>query len=124
MIESKHTGSDFKAFIGSKDFELSRDFYIALGFTLNFEQESIAEFELGGSKFYLQRYYQRQWCRNTMLHITVNDANAWYEHVSEVLKRRRFGTAKANPPKIEDYGARVTHVWDPSGVLLHLAEPL
>jgi hypothetical protein len=26
------------------------------------------------------------------------------------------------PPKHEDYGARVTYVWDPAGVLLHLAE--
>ena len=117
-------GTDIKAFLGSKDFEVSRDFYRALGFQLNFEQKNLAEFELGGTMFYLQRYYRRQWCNNTMLHITVNDAQVWYEHVAKVLESRSYGSARVLPPKAENYGALVTYVWDPSGILLHLAEPI
>ena len=58
-----------------------------------------------------------------MLHITVNDAQAWYEHATKVFEARRYGAARVKPPKVEDYGAIVTYVWDPSGILLHLAQP-
>lgn len=113
-----------KPFIGSRDFDVSRDFYIALGWKLNFDAGDIAELELGDCRFYLQRYYQKQWCDNSMLHITVEDAHAWYEHVSAILEVRSYGAARAKPPKKQSYGALVTFVWDPVGVLLHFAQPL
>jgi len=90
--------SDIKTFIGSKNFEESRDFYVALGWKLNFE--------------------------NSMLHITIEDAEAWYKHVTAVLEVRSYGAARVRPPKEQDYGALVTFVWDPVGVLLHFAQPL
>ena len=34
------------------------------------------------------------------------------------------GPPRVNPPKEEDYGALVTYIWDPAGVLLHMAQPL
>jgi hypothetical protein len=75
------SATDVKPFIGSFDFESSRDFYIALGWKLNWEKETIAELELGDCRFFLQRYYNKTFCENLMLHITVDDAQAWYEHV-------------------------------------------
>ncbi|MCS5558429.1 MAG: hypothetical protein NZ738_03430 [Oceanospirillaceae bacterium] len=80
--------SDIKTFIGSKNFEESRDFYVAMGWTLNFENGDLAELELGRNSFYLQNYYQRKWCENSMLHITVEDAQAWYDHALRVLEKR------------------------------------
>lgn len=116
--------SDIKAFIGSKNFHESRDFYEAIGFKLNFDAGDIAEFELGNCRFYLQKYYQRKWCENSMLHITVEDAEAWYRHVAGVLQKRKFGAARVKEPSQQSYGALVTFVWDPVGVLLHFAQPL
>ncbi len=116
--------SDIKPFIGSKNFDESRDFYVALGWTVNFDAGTIAELQLGDCRFYLQKYYQRQWCENSMLHITVEDAEAWYQHVTAVLKAKTYGAARVKPPEKQDYGALVTHVWDPVGVLLHFAQPL
>jgi hypothetical protein len=116
--------SDIKAFVGSKNFDESRDFYQAIGFKLKFDTGDLAEFELGISRFYLQKYYQRKWCENSMLHITVEDATAWYQHVSSVLEKRKFGAARAREPSEQPYGALVTFVWDPAGVLLHFAQPL
>ena len=123
-LSDRLEASDIKPFIGSRDFDESRDFYVALGWQLNFDAGDIAELELGGCRFYLQRYYQKQWCDNTMLHITVEDAEAWYQHVTAVLAERTFGAARVRPPKEQDYGALVTFVWDPVGVLLHFAQPL
>ena len=59
-----------------------------------------------------------------MLHITVEDAEAWYQHVAGVLERRKYGAARVKEPAEQPYGALVTHVWDPVGVLLHFAQPL
>ncbi len=116
--------SDVKAFIGSRDFDLSRDFYVAMGFKLNFETGDIAELELGNCRFDLQDYYQRQWCENSMLHITVEDAEAWHRNAQSVLASRTYGAARVKAPEMQDYGALVTHVWDPVGVLLHFAQPV
>ena len=114
--------SDVKPFIGSKDFAVSRDFYVALGWKLNFDGGGIAELELGNSRFYLQKYYQKDWCENTMLHIKVRDAREWYGHVKAILDTQKYGEARVRPPVEQDYGALVTFVWDPAGVLLHFAQ--
>lgn len=118
------SASDMKPFVGSRNFEESREFYTALGWKLKFDNGDLAELELGDDCFYLQKYYQKEWCENSMLHITVEDADAWYQHVKAVLDARSYGAARVRPPKKEDYGAMVTYVWDPVGVLLHLAQPL
>ena len=116
--------SSVKTFIGSKDFNESRDFYISLGWKLNFDRGDIAELELEGSSFYLQKYYQKDWCENTMLYIAVEDAEAWYKYVTTVLENNSFGDARVQAPIKQDYGALVTFVHDPSGVLLHFAQML
>ncbi len=116
--------SHIKPFIGSKNYDESKDFYQAIGWSLVFDSADIAEMQLGDSYFYLQRYYERKWCENSMLHITVEDAQAWYERVKSVLEKRKYGAAKVDPPREQSYGALVTFVWDPVGVLLHFAQPI
>ena len=59
-----------------------------------------------------------------MLHITVSSAQAWFDHVKTVLSARQYGAARVKPPKPEDYGALVTYIWDPVGILLHMAQPI
>ncbi len=115
--------SRLQTFVGTKEFEVSRDFYRALGWTVNWEQDALAELSLHGCTFYLQRYYQKEWCNNSMLHLTVEDAQAWYEHIQNLLKERSFGAARVKAPKKESHGALVTYMWDPSGVLWHLSQP-
>jgi catechol 2,3-dioxygenase-like lactoylglutathione lyase family enzyme len=116
--------SDIKPFIGSKNYEESRDFYVAMGWVLNFDTGDISEMQLGTQRFYLQNYYQRNWCQNSMLHISVEDAQSWYTHAVNTLASKKHGAAKVRPPTEQDYGALVTFVWDPAGVLLHFAQHL
>lgn len=115
---------DVKPFVGSREFDLSRDFYVALGWRLNFETSGLAELELGGARFYLQRFYSKDWCENSMLYIPVDDAAAWFDHVERVLEDDRFAPARVQPPAVQEHGAIVTYVWDPSGILLHFAQDL
>ena len=116
--------SIIRSFIGSRDFEESKAFYQAIGFSLTHDSPDIAELTLGDYSFYLQRYYEKKWCENSMLHITVEDAQAWYDRISQVLEANRYGAARLDPPREQSYGALVTFVWDPVGVLLHFAQPI
>ncbi len=114
--------TDVRPFIGSRDFEVSKAFYEALGWTTEYLDDQLALMANGGHRFYLQRYYQKDWLENTMLHLTVADAAACHAQIAAVLVNGAYGDARVAPPKQEDYGALVTYVWDPSGVLLHLAQ--
>lgn len=48
--------------------------------------------------------------------------SACAERIKEPLASGRFPGARVSQPKRESYGAIVTYVWDPAGVLLHLAQ--
>ena len=52
------------------------------------------------------------------------DARAWHDHAKAVIDTGNYGPARLWEPKEESYGSLVTYVWDPSGVLLHFAQPL
>jgi hypothetical protein len=114
--------SEVRPFLPSKDFALSKNFYAALGWAVRWSDEQLAVMENGSSRLYLQNYYQKEWAENTMLQISVADARGCHEQVSELLASRTYGDARTAEPKDEPYGALVTYVWDPCGVLLHLAQ--
>ncbi|MCA9838479.1 MAG: hypothetical protein KC422_16295 [Trueperaceae bacterium] len=117
------TASDVKVFVPALDFAKSLEFYQALGWQLNWQApDGLAELELAGQRFYLQDYYNKDWAENFMLHITVEDAKAWWKHAAKVIADGSYDNVKLREPKVEDYGALVTHLIDPSGVLLHFAQ--
>ncbi len=114
--------SDLRPFIPAKDFALSKQFYASLGWKLKDLDDRLALVQLGDQHFYIQNYYLKEVAENCMLHVTVEDAQAWYLHVSSVLRDKRFHEARVQPPKQQPYGAIVTFVHDPTGVLLHLCQ--
>ena len=114
--------SDIRTFIPSSDFELSKDFYGALGFEVDAIDVNLALLSVGDQAFYLQRYYVKDWAENSMLFLTVADAQACFEQIDALLSGGRFPGARVAAPKREAYGAVVTYMWDPAGVLLHLAQ--
>jgi catechol 2,3-dioxygenase-like lactoylglutathione lyase family enzyme len=114
--------SDLRPFIPAKDFVLSQRFYTSLGWKVKEVDPPLALVQLGDRHFYIQDYYSKEVAENSMLHITVDDAQAWYEHVASVLRDSKFAGARVQSPKRQPYGALVTFVHDPTGVLLHLCQ--
>ena len=116
--------SDVKVFVPAMNFSHSLDFYAAMGWTVNWraDDDNLAELELAGNRLYLQNFYNEDWANNFMMHITVDDARAWWEHASKVIKDGGYQSARTREPEEQSYGALVTFVWDPSGVLLHFAQ--
>ena len=116
--------NDLKVFVPAKDFALSKRFYAALGFHANWEEGDLAELEIGGVRFLLQNLYEPTWAGHFMFHARVDDAAAWARHARAVIASGDYPGTKVEGPREESWGFRVTYVWDPSGVLLHFAEPL
>lgn len=116
------TATDVRAFIPARDFATSTRFYAALGWPTRQVADGLALVQVAQAQhFYVQDYYLREVAENTMLHLTVEDAQAWYLRAREAIARD-FPDARVQPPKLQPYGAWVTFVHDPSGVLLHLCQ--
>jgi len=74
---------EIKAFIPSKDFELSKAFYTDLGFTMASEGGGVAYFRFGNSSFLLQDFYKKAYADNFTMHLLVEDVTAWYKQIEK-----------------------------------------
>jgi predicted enzyme related to lactoylglutathione lyase len=123
MTVSDLSVSAVRPFLPAKDFALSKRFYAALGWDTRDVGPGLALVRLtADQQVYLQNYYVKELAENTMIHVTVADATAWHEHVSALLRGGDFPEARVQPPTRQAYGAVVTFVHDPAGVLLHLCQ--
>jgi predicted lactoylglutathione lyase len=109
-------------FVPARNFAVSKGFYKRLGWKLNWEDAELAEMEIADQRFLLQNFYAREWAENFMIHVSIDDAQAWFDLAKNVVDTGQYLEAKVSPPARQAYGAVVTHLWDPSGVLLHLAQ--
>ena len=115
--------SDIRAFVPAKDFALSKRFYAALGWETRDVGPGLALVRLDdGQHFYIQDYYVKDVAENSMLHVTVEDAQAWHAHVASMLRGGDFPGARVQEPSRQPYSASVVFLHDPTGVLLHLCE--
>jgi catechol 2,3-dioxygenase-like lactoylglutathione lyase family enzyme len=110
-----------RPFVPAKDFDLSRDFYEALGFRKLLDGD-VAIFAAGSGGFILQRYYQKDWAENFMMQLMVDDLDAWWAHIESLDLPSRFGVGPPKAPAMQPWGLRIAYVVDPSGVLWHIAE--
>ena len=110
-----------RPFLPARDFELSKGFYEALGFEKLLDSE-VAIFRIGSGGFILQRYYQKEWAENFMMQLMVDDLDAWWRQIEALVLRGRFNVQAPRAPALQPWGLRIAYVFDPSGVLWHIAE--
>jgi uncharacterized glyoxalase superfamily protein PhnB len=110
-----------RAFIPAMDFNSSKAFYEALGFKILLDGD-VTIFGVGDSAFILQRYYKKEWAENCMMQMMVDDLDAWWKRIETLNLPKSFGVRPPKPPAIQPWGLRVGYVWDPSGVLWHVAQ--
>jgi uncharacterized glyoxalase superfamily protein PhnB len=110
-----------RPFLPSQDFDLSKRFYKALGFEMILDSE-VAIFEIGRSGFILQNYYKKDWAENFMMQLMVDDLDAWWSHISALDLPGSFGVQAPSPPAMQPWGLRIVFLFDPCGVLWHVAQ--
>ena len=117
----QHKAKSIRAFIGAKNFEISRNFYRDLGFQESRIDANMSYFHTEGFGFYLQNAYVRDWVDNTMIFLEVDDvARHWQELVALDLPAKYTGV-RLTPIRSYDWG-RESFLHDPSGILWHFGE--
>jgi len=91
----------------------------------DFDGEKTAHVQLGNVSgafsFLLQDFYTKEFAENLMMHLLVEDLDGWWQHIASLDLHERFGVGAPRPPKEESWGLRVAYLWDPAGVLWHIA---
>ena len=114
---------EIKAFVPARDFELSKRFYADLGFDIAWSSEDLAYPRAGNSSFLLQRFYQKEHAENFMMHMLVQDVEAWWQHVVSQQIATRYGV-RAMPPEDRPWGIRDFVLDDPTGVLWRIGQAI
>ena len=114
--------TDVKAFVPSEDFELSKQFYLDLGFILAWSNNGTAELRIDGFGFLLQSFYVKEHAGNFMMSLGVESCDPWWEHLERIGLAKKYPGIMCRPPAMQPWGVRVLYLSDPTGVLWHIAE--
>ncbi len=107
--------------VPARDFELSKRFYLEIGFHLLHDGD-VAIFGIGDSSFVLQNYYNKDWAANFMMQLMVDDVDVWWEYLNHKDLPAHFPAVSLRPPEVQPWGLKIAYLVDPSGVLWHVAE--
>lgn len=113
------TAIEIKAFVPAKDFELSKRFYRDLGFTVAWSSEGLACIRHGNTSFLLQEFPQG--IDNFMMHLLVEDVDAWWSHVQEQDIVGKYGVM-IEPVSDKPWGLRDFAISDPNSVLWRIGQ--
>ncbi|RVT44211.1 lactoylglutathione lyase [Rheinheimera sediminis] len=108
--------TDIKAFVPSKDYEVSQSFYAEIGFEAEYVSEDLTLFKNGDCLFFLQRFFNHEFATNFMLQVCVSNIDIAYSLCSQ----SKYKT-KITPIQQESWG-KVFYLWGPVGELLHITE--
>jgi catechol 2,3-dioxygenase-like lactoylglutathione lyase family enzyme len=117
----QHSIKSIRPFIGAKDYELSRAFYKALGFTEVELGPAMCVFNHASFAFYLQKYYVKDWIDNTMIFVEVDDVNRYYNEINALDLPIKFPGSRLIPIRHEAWGKEF-FLHDPSGILWHFGQ--
>jgi len=110
-----------RPFIGAKDYDLSRSFYRAWGFSESELGPKMCVFSFEGQSFYLQKYYSKDWVDNTMIFLETSSLDEHHAHTLSLDLPGKFQGVRVSDIKVLDWG-REYFVHDPSGILWHVGE--
>ena len=113
---------ELKTFVPARDFALSMDFYQAMGFKRGWSDEQMAYFSHGEHcAFLLQNFYVKEQAENFVMHLLVEEVDAWWQQIQAARLDERFGT-RLIAPQDQPCGMHYFMVFDPSGVLWRIAQ--
>tara|TARA_B100001105_G_scaffold36925_3_gene26145 strand:- start:274 stop:642 length:369 start_codon:yes stop_codon:yes gene_type:complete len=113
--------TEIKAFVPSRDFEVSKRFYQDLGFTMASEGGGVAYFHIGHASFLLQDFCAEGFADNFMMHLLVTDVDAWRAHIERSGLVAKYGV-RITDTKNQPWRMRDFCLFDPSGVVWRIGQ--
>ena len=117
----QHKSKSIRPFIGANNYEVSRQFYLNLGFEEVVLFPNMSLFQNENIGFYLQDAYVKDWIDNTMVFMEVEDVNRFWKELTALDLTTKYKEVKLVPIKELDWG-KECFVHDPAGVLWHFGE--
>jgi catechol 2,3-dioxygenase-like lactoylglutathione lyase family enzyme len=113
---------ELKTFVPARDFALSQAFYQAMGFKPGWVGDDLAYFSHGEHcAFLLKNFYIKEHAENFVMHLRVDDVDAWWQKLVSERLDERFGV-RLIAPQDQPWGMRDCMLFDPSGVLWRIAQ--
>ena len=104
-----------------KNYEKAIQFYLEIGFELDWKSNEIAILKKDKSRFFLQNY-PNAWAQdNFMMNLEVANIDDWWSKLSNLNLEEKYGGVKLKAPQDYPWGKREIHLIDPCGVLWHIA---
>ena len=110
-----------RPFIGSKDFNVSRKFYMDLGFEESILSHNMSLFKTQGLGFYLQDAAVKDWIDNTMVFMEVDNVEEYWKELLSLDLTSKYEGVRLTQIKTYDWG-KECFLHDPSGILWHFGE--
>jgi hypothetical protein len=88
---------EIKTFLPARNFDLSKHFYQALGFTIPWSDDTLAYVHHGNCSFLLQKFYVPEHAQNFQMHLLVENADDWWRHLDEQKIAQTFGVEIGTP---------------------------
>jgi len=104
-----------------RQFDLSLEFFAALGFEKVWQNEGLAGLRFGGAYFLLQDIDVPEWQKNQMITFEVTDLDAYWSELECKDLANAFPGVKLRPPTQFPWG-RELHIIDPGGVCWHVRQ--
>jgi len=108
--------------VPARDCALSQKFYEALGFQVRSIAPNLSEITLGPYSFLLQDFYVAEYAGNFVMHMIVDDVDAWWRHIEPLDLTANFNVRPPTAPKVQPWGLKVLFLVDPAGVLWQIGQ--
>jgi len=99
------------------NFEGSKQLFVELGFTINWDAGDYIGFQKDDCKFILQKFNNKEFAENFMISVRVSDVDAFWKEVNEKQLPEKFGIRISKPTE-QPYGREV-NIIDIAGVCWH-----
>jgi hypothetical protein len=103
-----------------RNFEGSKQFFVELGFKVNWDADDYIGFERDGCKFILHKFDNKAFAENFMISVAVSNAEEFWKEVNLKQLPQKFGIRMAEPIQMP-YGKEV-NIIDLAGVCWHFVE--
>jgi len=120
-LKMNHNIKSIRTFIGAKNYNLSRQFYLDFGFEEIKIPYKMSYFKCGEFGFYLQDAYVKRWVDNSMIFLEVQNVEQHLDDIKKLNLITKYKKVKISEIQYNDWGNEY-FIHDPSGVLWHIGE--
>ena len=110
-----------RTFIGAKNFDESRNFYLDLGFEEIKTSFKMSLFKLDDFGFYLQDAYVKDWVDNSMIFFEVENLESILKYIKDLKLPKKYDNVRLSEIIYKEWGKEF-FLHDPSGILWHFGK--